>query len=440
MLLERQEYIIEPAKNLLQLRNNLQIVDGLNEENMAYHVNLHEETMAILQERLMTTQNHKETFFLAGQRGSGKTTLVDYIFAQNSIKDTFETIKLSIHELTNIDDESFDVVEILVLLMTEILKRSPSSVTKKYKEEVAKIKENKLTAFKDNAQNHWNFSDFLLELITNTPFGLGMRIDASRRETIRLNVRNNLSEIRTLLDRLLLDYSTSLGNKKLLLFFDGLDKITEVKAIDSIFSRENAFVLAEIACRKVVMLPILSLYNNRGFSPAMNNLIMLEWRIRNNPLKSKSNELDEHAKQHQQILEDLIRKRIDDNSQSIVESDALQYAIQQSGGLTRQLFQLLDSALTLSSVAKSLVLRKESVEKARKNLSNNRIMRISLNPVAQKILGSVLEKHTVPENDSSDYQNTALRLVLDTDIIYNTNGIPYYFVNPLVEPLFKQND
>lgn len=152
MNLERQEYIIEPAKNLPQLRNNLQIVDGLNEENMAYHVNLHEEIMAILQDRLMTTQNPKETFFLAGQRGSGKTTLVDYIFAQDIIKDTFETIKLSIHELTNIDDEHFDVVEILVLLTTEILKRSPDSVKKKYKEEVAKIKQNKITEFKDSVQ------------------------------------------------------------------------------------------------------------------------------------------------------------------------------------------------------------------------------------------------------------------------------------------------
>lgn len=437
MALERQDYIIKPATSLLEIRNNLQIVDGLNEENMAYHVNLHEETIDVLQERFMTTQNHKEAFFLAGQRGSGKTTLVDYIFAQQNIKETFETVKLSIHELTNIDDEHFDVVEILVLLMTEILKRSSDSVKKKYEEEVAKISQNKVTVSKDIAQNQWNFADFLLELITNTPFGLGMRIDASRRETIRLNVRNNLNEIRTLLDRLLLDYSTSLRNKKLLLFFDGLDKITEVKAIKSIFSRENAFVLTEIACRKVVMLPVLSIYDNQAFSPALSNFIMLEWRIRNNPLKSKSSELDEHARQHQQILEDLIRKRIDDDSQHLVESDALQYAIQQSGGLTRQLFQLLDSALLLSSVAKSPVLRKEFVEKARKNLSNNRIMRISLNPVAQKILGSVLEKHTVPENDTPDYQNTALRLVLDTDIIYNTNGIPYYFVNPLVEPLFR---
>lgn len=429
MNLERQVNKIVPATNLMELRENLQVSNGLSEENMEYHVALHGKKISRLCSNLYTSSNPSHTFFIAGQRGNGKTTAIDYILSLDKTKALFYPISLDLQEVTIIDDKNFDIVEILFFLINEILLISSGRIRNKYAQKIKKIEEERTSEHKDVAKTEWSLGDFLLQTVAS--IGLQLKIDASRRETIRTILKPKVKELKQILDDVIIDFGLEIGDKKILLFIDGLDKIQEVDAINSIFNRENALILTSIQSRKIVTLPVKLMHLDQTFFAALGNFEMLAWRIKQNPLNETED--DETITQHKTLLQELIYKRIAPEHHHIIEKEHLNLAIEKSGGFIRQLIQILDEAIIEAMVVGSEILEEVHIQRAIKEISNNMAMRISLDPTSINILYHIQQHYVTPDSQDINTQNKVLRLLLDTLIIYNTNGTPCYFVNPIVE-------
>ena len=101
----RKQPDIIPATTLKQLYRNLQVTNGLVGDNLKYYVNLHDEQIRDLENKILLSFRPDDTFFLAGQTGSGKTTAIDYLFSTSApIKEEYLALYVDFRDETNIDE------------------------------------------------------------------------------------------------------------------------------------------------------------------------------------------------------------------------------------------------------------------------------------------------------------------------------------------------
>lgn len=435
----RKQPDIIPATTLKQLYRNLQVTNGLVGDNLKYYVNLHDEQIRDLKNKILLSFRPDDTFFLAGQTGSGKTTAIDYLFSTSApIKEEYLALYVDFRDETNIDDREFHIVEILLILIRKIIEIAPPKLErKKYQNKIKEIEEQQSTIHKDTSENNWSFAGILLEGLTN--IGLGWKLDASRRETVRHIYKTKVNDVLTVLNDLLVDFGY-VNNKQTLLFIDGLEKMRNEEAIENIFNTDTLNTLRNIQTRKIIATPVHLLHRDSMVN-LLGNFTSIQWKIKQNPLTyislspPEKQTVDELVESNKNILRESIVVRVA-AGQRLIEDEALSIAIKFSGGLIADLLKILSDAVIDAVSAASPIVSKNHVEKAITTYGNQKAQAFALDGQSISLLYQIYKNHHLSAEHSNNTK-LLIRQLLFNNIISNINAVPCYFVHPLIEEAVK---
>lgn len=442
---ESKQRNIVPAKSLQELYNNLEAINGLSEANLAFYVPLFENNIKRLESYLKFSSAYNDTFYLLGQTGTGKTTVVDFLFSKSeSIKEKYVFLDIDFLDQkasTDYYDPAFHSIELFLIIFTKVYE-----VAEKYldKDELNKIitklegiEEKQNIAHIDTASNKWSFGHFLMEGVYK--LGLGWNVDFARRETVRKLFQNSVKEIIDLLNELIAKTQQKLpDNKALLLFLDGLEKLRSAEVINKIFNKENSDKFRQIQCRKLIVKPIDSTAQFSNVATDANRELLICTKIFENPLDSQSLKKNQkkQIKDEFDRFKNIVTIRIDSNYQNLINPDVLELAIQKSGGLINDYLNIVKSAIINADVAGSNTIQKEHVEDASRDFEVNKSLTFSADSKAIKLLYHVLQNNTCPD-DPDLSGDVFLRQVLINNIIIGKNGVLCYYIHPLIEKTVK---
>jgi Cdc6-like AAA superfamily ATPase len=440
-MFESKQRTIVPAKNIVELYANLEVYNGLSEENLAFYVPLFEDKFRRLESTLAYSNSYNDTIYLMGQTGTGKTTVVDYLFSKSErLKQKYVFLEIDFLDdknSTDYYDTNFNSIELFLIMFSKVFSIAEKYVSKpdleKLTQKLKAIEDKQNIQYKDTTVNQWSFADLLAEGLYK--LGLGWNIDMARRETIRRLYQNSFKEILELLNELIAKTQQAFTDGKvLLLFLDGLEKLRATEVITKIFNQENADKFRQIQCRKLIVKPIDSSAQTSNTAADSNREILICTKVFHNPLDPNYNE----NQQQQSIIEEyrafreIIHKRIDASAGNLIDDDALELAIQKSGGILNDYLDILKSAIIYADVAASKIVRKEHVEGTCTEFEFNKSGTFATDAKAIRLLYHILDNHSCPDDEDLS-GDVFLRQMLINNIVIGKNGVRCFYVHPLIQ-------
>ena len=440
-MLESKQRKIIPAKDCRELYANLEVYNGLSEENLAFYVPLFEDKCKRLESTLAYSSSYNDTIYLMGQTGTGKTTVVDYLFSKSEkLKTKYVFLEIDFLDQKNSTDyydTQFNSIELFLIIFTKVFGIAEQYLSKseleKLTQKLREIEDKQTVQYKDTAVNKWSFADLLAEGIYK--LGLGWNVDMSRRETVRRLYQNSFKEVLELLNELIAKtQQTFTDGRVLLLFLDGLEKLRATEVITKIFNQENADKFRQIQCRKLIVKPIDSSAQTSNTAIDANREVLICTKVFHNPLdpmydaKIQQQSINEEYR----LFKEIIYKRIDASAGKLIDDDAIELAIQKSGGILNDYLDILKSAIIYADVAASNIVRKEHVEGTCTEFEFNKSGSFATDAKAIRLMYHILKNHSCPD-DEDLAGDVFLRQVLINNLIIGKNGVRCFYVHPLIQ-------
>lgn len=438
---DSKQHRIVPARDILELKFNLEVYNGLSEENLAYRVPLFTDKVQRLEAALAYSTTYNDTFYLMGQTGTGKTTIVDYLFAKSQeLKKKYVFIELDFVDerySTDYFDNNFNSIELFLIIFARVFEVAQTYLKPKELEKLTKqlkaIEDKQSIQYQDIAFNKWSFADFLAEGLMK--LGLGWNVDMARRETTRRLYQNSVQEVMEILNELIAKTAQQIpDDKTVLLFLDGLEKLRSTNVINKIFNQENAAKFRQIQCRKLIVKPVDSPAQAANMAIDANREFLISTKVFHNPLDRSMEETVQakHIETEYQLFKAIVTNRIASDAPELIEDDALRLAIEKSGGILSDYLAILISGVIFAKVAGSNLIRTEHVEGACSELEGNKSLQFITDAKAIKLLYYVFEQHNCP-NDADLSGDVFLRQLLINNLIIGKNGVHCFYVHPLIQ-------
>ena len=423
---------MKQAETINQFARNMNPIAPLDAADRQAYVPIYDHILADLRDRVLYEDQVTQTFFIAGQSGTGKTTALNFL-VDDELNEHFAVRFIRGKDL--FDPSDIDIIDLL-LMLAFCLVRGSSLEEHYYKSlnRIQKIHDGVLSEETLSEHHSLNkiggsgeasaaigFFDFVK---LKSRFFANYQQDQHRRvktrEAFKLRKNELLDMVNDLIDRV---RGEEVGNKPLLMVIDDLDKLRNIKQIRSVFL-ENRYFLTNIQCTKIIAIPI-HLTNEPEITNLDPNVPNFGLALKPNPLYNKSGSQDLHARR--QLLRNVVLQRIQEGC-ALIENDALDEAITFSGGLIRQFMLIVHTAARQARRNKQETVIKENVAYACQQLANN-LERWAVTSARIQCLETI-RRHHIPQAGSSDEWTEAL---LGNHIIAFTNGSFWYSVNPLIE-------
>ena len=339
---------MKAASDLLELYKNLTPSRFLTKEEKEFYIGVYDEKISLLRLDLLMQESNKLTAYVSGQSGSGKTTALHFL-PDKKIDKRFVVIPIMGNELFDLND--IEIVDILLMLANQLAEGTPEleelfredleRIAKLYKgkyEEVSEVDKSESTS-KGGGVKGWFSGNplgaFLNILGVEASAFADYKLDRNKRLLVREIFNPSIKEILKLTNKVIQEYLLlKAPNKELLLIFHELNHIKRLELIGELFIA-NRNTLEGIQARKVVTIPV-SLIPDPEFNP---EVFFLGIKTRPNRL-APDEESRKKAKQNCEALKEIVKKRIASTA-NLISEEALQLAIEQSGGNIRQLMSIL---------------------------------------------------------------------------------------------------
>ena len=383
---------------------------------------------------------NKTLLFLAGMRGSGKTSeLAKYAKLLDS-PDCFFVVTCNVDE--ELDMDNVEYMDILIFQMEKLLERSAKaglnlnqsildSMQKWFDERVKEINtslkgEGSTEIEMDSGQSLVGLFGRILGLTAKIKIGLsGSR---ERAETIRTNFKNRFIDFSTKFNTFIEQTNEQLRKqylaREVLFIVDGLEKTMSADTRRKIILDESNRI-RQIKANTIFTLPI--------------ELMKEEQRIRNFgeiitfPFIKVKERTGEPVEKAWNALREFVSKRIDTNL--FDGTSTIDLAIENSGGSPRQLLRIIEQANWQADDLTGRITRK-NMNDAINELGNN-IARY-LEPEDFELLKNLSEELSAGNPIGF---NSKIQGLLEKEVIFEYNDGTYKCVNPLLErsKLYKHN-
>lgn len=429
---------MKPAETLIDFYKNMTPSRYLTPEQREFYVSIYDHKIKELRLDLIELGASDQTIYVSGQSGSGKTTALNFL-PNKAIESEYLILSLKGSEVFNLDD--IQIVDVLLLLSRELVNGEPQ-LEKLFQTKLERITKRLQGKFEEMRQQQE-------EEATNKGMGISgwikgnpvaallnfVGVEASAYADYKLNnekrtiVREvfapNITDILNLTNDIILEYLSvkdPSGNKRLLVIFHEFNHIRNLEAIRTLFIKNRQY-LEGIKARKVVTIPV-SLVPDPEF----------EAEIRFLGLKVKPSRLDPNpesqaeAKANRAALKEIIHRRIAEGV-DILTDEALEYAIEQSGGNIRQLLSILYFAARRVAVLEG---KKVSLEDAKAGATEMRhILERSIITGDKIRMLNYIGEHSVA--GGTERLDLFLQCALSNQVFIYKNNKTWYGLNPLIE-------
>lgn len=413
------------------------LIDITKEENKEMYVDLYADIKAELRDKILyDSYMPHETLFVSGQSGTGKTTALRFL-PDAELNAAFYIRFIDMH--LYLDDGDTDIIDFMLLLGYDLVK-DHDNLKFKYIEELVKIHEvnegsrevvkettgsDKLEAG-GGAKTSVGFSWAGL-IKGDVNFFANYKKEKIFKQTTREVFKVKKSKLVELINKLILDFieHNVKDNKQLLLIIDGPDRLRDVPGINSIF-KDSFSDLTSLKCKKIIVIPP-HLHTDKF--PFYKDMTTYFFRIKlyENPIdKGKVEKERQEIAKYTAQMKEVVAKRIKPGKK-LIEDNALEMAIEFSGGILRQFLTILHEAAAKARLQKASTISVKEVEETIEKFGNTRsgsIIMTSKMPMLYNIMNCKFDIN----NEGTDF----IDLFLSEMIIPCTNGIVWYEVNPLV--------
>ena len=210
------------------------------------------------------------------------------------------------------------------------------------------------------------------------------------------------------------------GDKSVLLVIEDLDKPPVDVSMDLFLTKGPVLVQPE--CKIVFTVPTSVLYS--GQIKVVQQNFPVQYVLPNFKIKEPSGEKSETP---WNCMRDIALRRMD---AQLIDSGALDYAVEMSGGVTRELIRIIQAAAVRAMVTKANSIQRAHVDHAVTKFRgeySNQLTR-------QESVAILLEVHKTHQLRSKD-EKPMLDLLHNLMILHYPNGAGWYEVNPIVRQL-----
>ena len=413
------------AKTLDDIYNNFEGNRPLSEDEYAFFINIYDKKLKRFIGNIKRNKNKQNIFFIAGQRGNGKSTILNNLKHENQeFEASYEIRHIQAMEVFRYDD--IDIVDILLGIGFNLIdnndlnpkeKESFKETFKELLEKVESIHNGELEISENSSTDNRSEVQAKATLASKVSFFSYFSSDVSLSSTYKTdeNIRKEAKRIYKFKNKDLLEMINLLiqkykvlknSPKEILLILDGLEKLNN---IDDIFTKDMN-ILRDIECFKIMTMPvylknIVDIYNVKAIDFTME-------------IDNDGNIKNIH------LLKEVITSRIE--KLDLITDDAIDLAIKMSGGNLRQLLEIIQKASTEAlDIFESEFIGTDEIESAIELLQGDLDDKIQVNA---EFLQKIKETHIVGKNDKNDLIDT-LRSGL---VFAYLNGKAYYDINPII--------
>lgn len=437
MRIMEQQYA--PAENIIQLVNNL-MVEALNQEQAHFYVPIYEDTLALIRDTLLYENLSNQTIYIMGQKGSGKTTALNFL-PNEELEEKFTVLKLYANDLFEIHD--VDIADVLMMLCHQLTKDN-ARLEKKFRNKLERIQgflegsrteeevrknETKIEGGIGGAakMSISPIAKFLGLWDVGVNLFANLRVNKDARQIVREVFNTTPREIFDLTNTIIEEYQIEHGNKEILLIINELDHARNAEKVFDLFV-DNRYYLEQLKCRKVISVPLV-LDNEGEFAQGAGRTIeYMGLKMSENPLlKTQTQETLATIDKNKNCLRQIVKKRIASNA-DLISEEALEEALQFSGGVLRQFINILIGAgrrarrfkatqLTLSDI-------QEGIRAVRQDMEG---------PLKGKDIIALLDEVRLHHTATPEDRNLLIKAFLSNQILAYRNDPTWYSINPLIE-------
>lgn len=416
------------ATNLSEIFNNFEGNKPLSEDEYEFFVNIYDKKLKRFIGNIQRNDNYENIFFIAGQRGNGKSTILNNLKHRNeNFNNKYHIKHLQAKELLDYND--INIVDILLIIGfyllddNELVKNDKKELNKKFKdaiEKLANLNSGELI-LQDNENSNTNSeiklnsnvtvgAKFLSFFNTSASYSGTYKTDENIRKEAKRIYKFKIQDLLKIINNLILKYKVLLNdNKELLIIIDGLEKLND---IDSLFI-QDINILRDIKCFKIITMPV---YLKEEVD--INNVKAIDFTM----------EVDKNGNiKDLDLLEEIISNRINEKC-NLITKEAIEIIVAQSAGNLRQ---LLDIVQTSSSEAMDIfetnIIGIDEVNSALEVIKGRLASRTQMN---SEFLKYIQINHKVIDKK---YKEDLKQTLHDGTVFAYFNGQVYYDINPIIE-------
>ncbi|MEA3352761.1 MAG: hypothetical protein U9Q33_02950 [Campylobacterota bacterium] len=393
-----------------------------------FYVPLYEDDLKRFVNALMKNEVPTKSFFIAGQSGNGKSTILNLLTTKyTKLESKYDFLYISGKEI--FDYENIDIIDILLMIGNRLV-LGDKDLEENYIEKLKKLEDVKngslevVESTSSSADEQIQASAFLKAkarffsmLSVGAEFTSSYRLNDTMREDARKIFKIKKRELIKLLNELITDYKVTKNlSQDILIVIDDLEKKENT---DKLFL-EDLRSLDEINLTKIITMPI-HLRRTQTF----NDKDIREFALKLNDFQGNENSNDKD------LLSDVVERRI--ANKELIEDDVIKEAIEYSGGNLRQLIKLIHfAAEEASTFEEKKISMKEldySIEHLQRNLSSAIMM-------MKNFLKEILDNKMPKDDTKESLENLGKAIKMGLVFAY-FNGKIWYEVNPLVVKVLK---
>ncbi|HEV3276310.1 MAG TPA: hypothetical protein VG860_05800 [Terriglobia bacterium] len=357
----------------------------------------------------------------SGHIGSGKSSALNCLTRDPEIKGAFFIVQFSVERDLNIFDLTYSDLLLAIgkrlfeeadragldleaKLLTDLEKWTAEVSVVKKKEEGADVAvKAKISAW------------FLSAVGT-------LKTGYSENKEFRQKFEPRVPELITFINRIIHAIQTHPqgGDKRVLMVIEDLDKPPVDVSMDLFMTKGPVLVQPE--CKIIFTVPTSVLYS--GQIKVVQQNFPMQYVLPNFKIKDQAGERSEVA---WNCMRDIVLRRMD---AQLIDSGALDYAVEMSGGVTRELIRIIQAAALRAVVTKANSIQRSHVDHAVVKFRgeyNNQLTR-------QESVEILREVHKTRQLRSKD-EKPMLDLMHNLMILQYPNGPGWYEVNPIVRQL-----
>jgi DNA polymerase III delta prime subunit len=431
---------MKKAENINEFANNLIPENFLKPEDKNVYVPIYEDILEALRDMVINDQVEAQSFFVAGQPGTGKTTALNF-FPDKTVEEHFHVKYINMRDFLDLSD--VDVIDFLLAFAFAMVKNTQLEknyyqklvdIQRKHKgeiEETVERESDKTTGAGVQTEGSAG-GGFLNFIKLKAGFFSHLKLDRVYREKTREIFKLKKPFLRDLVNELLEDYIEKVSKgKRLLVIIDDLDKLKEVPQINSIFIDNRNYIFS-LKCKKIISIPTYLSKVPEIFNYSQYPIRQFVLRLSPNPFNGEPPEKEkEKIEANKQMLRKVIRSRTADGF-LLIDKEALEEAIHKSGGIIRQLIRIVYVAAVnvrrLGGVKISINDIQEGIDLLRNNLAGTII---SSDKIA--MLNTILTENIPISETAREF----IDLLQANNVVAYENGEPWYEVNPIIRGTVK---
>lgn len=420
--------MLTKAITLEDMYSSFEFNRPLSEDEYAFFENIYDGKLTRFINDVRRNKVHQNIFFIAGQRGNGKSTILNNL--KNKNKDFEESYEIRhIQAMEVFDISEVDIVDILLVIGFDLIDNNKldGAKTKELRDkfadklqelqelssgELEKISSEAKSTLKQGAAEGTLstkasfFSYFSADSKLSAIYKTDKHIREEAKKRYRFKTKDLLDTINSLID----EYKKLANSpKEILLILDGLERLSNIENTDKIF-KEDISLLRDVKCFKIITMPLYlkELIDINDVKP-----IDFTMEIKEGKIKNIEN------------LKLIVEKRL--QNKELITPEAMNLAVKMSGGNIRQLLEILQRASTeATDIFESKKVDIQEIKSALEILKGHYATRTQIH---SKFLNKIKDTHTIENED--DYSSLA-KTIKDGLVFAYFNGTVYYDINPII--------